>query len=85
MPDRPTPPPVQTRLADRALVLTLATFLLLTPPMIAVFDVAVPVFGVPLLHIYAFAVWAGAIVVGGIIAHRLMRGSGAGAPPDGAS
>jgi hypothetical protein len=81
MASRP-PLPVQSRLADKALMLAVATFLLLTPPVIAIFDIAVPVFGIPLLHFYAFAVWTGAIAVGGVIAHRLMRQAAEEPPAD---
>jgi hypothetical protein len=70
----------ESRLADRALVLAIATFVLLTPPMIAVFDLSVAVFGIPLLHLYAFGVWIAAIVIGGVISRRLMRRQAA-APP----
>jgi hypothetical protein len=83
MAPRPTPLPVQSRLADKALVLTLATFLLLTPPIIAIFDIAVPVFGIPLLHFYAFGVWISAIAVGSIIARRMMRAAAQEPPADG--
>ena len=63
------------RLAERALVLTLLTFILLTPPILLIFDVPVLVFGIPLLHIYSFAVWLVAIAFGGWLASRM------GAPP----
>jgi hypothetical protein len=73
MASAPGPIPPEDRTADRALVLALATFVLLTPPAIAIFDVPVSVLGVPLLHIYAFGVWIVAIAVGGALAVRLMR------------
>lgn len=59
------------RLADRALVLTVAAFFLLTPPILGIFDVPVLIFGVPLLHIYSFGVWLAAIVCGGWLATRM--------------
>jgi hypothetical protein len=65
--------PPETRLAERALVLAVVTFALLTPPIIAVFDLPIALLGVPLLHVYAFAVWLAAIATGGVIARRLMR------------
>lgn len=61
------------RLADRTFVLTVATFILLTPPIIGIFDVPVLVFGIPLLHVYCFAVWLVAILAGARLAARLGR------------
>jgi hypothetical protein len=70
---RTNPLTPDSRLADKALVLAIATLVLLTPPVIAIFDVSVLVFGIPLLHAYAFTVWLGAIAAGGVVARRLMR------------
>ena len=61
----------EARLAERALVLTVATLVLLTPPILTIFDVAVTVAGVPLLDAYCFAVWLLAIVLGGRLAARM--------------
>jgi hypothetical protein len=63
--------PTRGRLADRSFALTVLTFVLLTPPIVTIFNVPVLVFGVPLLHLYCFAVWLGAIVVGARLAARL--------------
>ena len=63
--------PTRGRLADRSFVLTILTFVLLTPPIVTIFNVPVLVLGVPLLHLYCFAVWLGAIVVGARLAARL--------------
>jgi len=60
------------RLADRALVLTVATFILLTPPIVTIFDVPVVIFGLPLLHVACFVVWLVAIALGGWLASRLV-------------
>lgn len=60
------------RLADRALVLTVATFILLTPPIVTIFDVPVMIFGLPLLHVACFAVWLAAIALGGLLTSRLV-------------
>jgi hypothetical protein len=74
MPAGPQHPPAPDgRTSDKALVLAVVTFALLTPPTIAIFDLPVSLFGIPLLHVYAFGVWIAAIIVGGIIARRLMR------------
>lgn len=68
------------RLADRALVLTVATLFLLTPPILGIFDVPVLVFGIPLLHVYSFGVWLVAIAFGGWLAMRMnARGGDEGA------
>jgi hypothetical protein len=63
------------RLRDRSLVLTIATFIVFTPPVLTVFDVPILLFGVPLLHVYCFAVWLAAIVAGALLAPKLMRAS----------
>jgi len=73
MSPRTNPVPAETKLAEKALVLAVATFALLTPPIIAVFDLPVTLLGIPLLHVYAFGIWLAAIVTGGLIARRLMR------------
>jgi hypothetical protein len=67
------PVPSAARLRDRSLALTIAAFILLTPPVLTIFDVAVLVFGIPLLHVYCFAVWLAAIAAGALLAPRLMR------------
>jgi hypothetical protein len=59
------------RLIDRALVLTVVAVLLLTPPIIGIFDRPVLVLGIPLLHVYCYAVWLIAIGCGFRLAARL--------------
>ncbi len=59
------------RLADRALVLTAATLILLTPPILNIFNAPVLLFGIPLLHVYCFAVWLAAVGFGGWLASRM--------------
>jgi hypothetical protein len=59
------------RLSDRSFVLTVVTLILLTPPIVELFDVPAFLFGVPLLHLYCFGVWLLAIVVGARLATRL--------------
>ncbi len=78
----PTPTP-EGRLPDKVLVLALATFLLLTPPVVAVFDIAVPILGMPLLHVFTFSVWVIAIVLGGLMARRLVLTDTPKPPADG--
>ena len=80
MSERLTPArPVEGRLTDGTFVVAVLAFILLTPPIIAIFDVPVFVFGIPLLHIYSFGVWLVAIVIGGLLSARIAR---RGRPPD---
>jgi hypothetical protein len=62
------------RLAERAAVLTVATLVFLTPPILTIFNVPVLIFGMPLLHIYSFVVWLAAIGFGGLLANRMSGG-----------
>ncbi|MCB1490117.1 MAG: hypothetical protein KDJ86_03975 [Bauldia sp.] len=70
----PASPP-EARLTDRAFVLPALTLILLTPPIVTIFDVPVFVFGIPLLHIYCFGLWLAAIIAGGLLS-RHMAGRG---------
>jgi hypothetical protein len=70
-------------LAERSLVLTIATFVLLTPPILGIFDVPVTLFGIPLLHIYCFAAWLAAIALGQRLALRMQADAGPAETPDG--
>lgn len=60
------------RLAERALALPAAAFLLLTPPILTIFEGSMRVFGIPPLYIYLFGVWLIAIAVGRHLARRLL-------------
>ena len=77
MNERPAEAKPEGRLAERALVLTVATLILLTPPILTIFDVPVTIAGIPLLHVYCFATWLAAIALGGWLARRMDRGSAA--------
>ena len=61
------------RLAERAAVLPVVAFLLLTPPILGLFNAPVLLFGIPLLHIYCFATWLAVIACGGWLASRLVE------------
>lgn len=75
MSERLTPAtPPEGRLTDRAFVLPILTLILLTPPIITIFDVPVFVFGIPLLHIYCFGLWLAAIAIGGLLSARMVGG-----------
>ncbi len=61
-----------SRLAERAFVLTAVTLILLTPPILNIFDAPVYFFGIPLLHIYCFAAWLVAIICGRLLTTRMV-------------
>ena len=80
--------PGRGRLVERSFVLTVLTLVLMTPPIIVIFNVPVLVFGIPLLHVYCFVVWLLAIIAGAWLAVALRRDeameenqAGEGAPP----
>lgn len=66
-----TPP--EGRMVDRSFVLALATLILLTPPIITIFDADVTVLGIPLLHVYCFSVWIVSIGLGAWVSLRMSR------------
>ncbi len=76
--------PVRTggRLADRAFVLPVIAFFLLTPPILTIFNAPMFVFGIPLLHVYCFAVWLLAIAGGGWLARRMVAEAGEAEPAE---
>lgn len=71
MVDRPGEAKPEGRLAERALALTVATLILLTPPILTIFDAPVTIVGIPLLHVYCFATWLVAIALGAWLATRM--------------
>lgn len=75
MSDKPLEPRSNGSLPERAFVLAVATLVLLTPPVLSIFDAPVTFLGIPLLHIYSFAVWLIAIILGAVIAGRLREDS----------
>jgi hypothetical protein len=52
-------------IGDRLIALFLLGVLLLTPPMLAIFNVERLVFGIPLLYLYLFGAW---ILLVGLVA-----------------
>jgi hypothetical protein len=71
-----------TRLAERALVLTVVTLILLTPPILNIFNAPILVFGIPLLHVYCFGVWLVAVALGGWISTRMVADKPEGGRPE---
>ncbi|MGE0418574.1 MAG: hypothetical protein AB7O80_17370 [Acetobacteraceae bacterium] len=67
------------RLRDQAIVLPIATLILLTPPLLRVFGQGGSIGGLPALLVYLFGVWAAAILIGWRLARRLEQ------VPDGAA
>ena len=70
---RTTLRPPEGRMVDRSFVLAVAALILLTPPIITIFDVEVTVFGIPLLHVYCFAVWIVSIALGAWVSSRMAK------------
>lgn len=67
-----SPPAVpESRLTERSFLLSLLALVLLTPPIITIFDLPIFFFGISLLQIYCFGVWLAAIVAGGILSARM--------------
>jgi hypothetical protein len=64
------------RTRDAALVLPLAGAALVLPPVVNLFVADLTVFGVPLLAVYLFGVWATLIVGAALLARRLRRDPG---------
>jgi len=58
---------------QRLVAVFLAGVLLFDFPLLSLFDRPLRVFGVPLLHLYVFVVWAGLIAVIAWIAERGAR------------
>ena len=56
-------------LSDRLLALFVLGMLLLNAPFLIVFDKADMVFGIPVLYVYLFAVWAGLIMCVAWVTH----------------
>lgn len=68
----PAEQPLRHRKArDRAMVVPLIGFVLLMPPVAAIFDLDGHILGVPVPLVYVFAVWAGLIAAGALLARRL--------------
>lgn len=56
---------------DAAVVLPVFGMFLLLPPAISLFAAPVVIWGVPLIVLYVFGIWAGLIVCAALLARRL--------------
>jgi len=59
------------RMLDAAVVVPLAALLLFMPPFISLFAVPASVFGIPLVVLYMFGVWAALVLLTWWLARRL--------------
>lgn len=66
---------------ERFAALFLLGFLLLNPPLLAIFNIELFVFGIPLLYAYLFGVWLALIA---LVAVAIERTGGDGTPPEAA-
>jgi hypothetical protein len=60
----------QGRMRERLMALFILGALLLTPPLLVVFNQATRVFGVPTLYVYLFVVWAALIALVALAVER---------------
>jgi hypothetical protein len=60
--------PRRRRTGERSLALFFLGLAALTPPILAVFDVADSWFGIPVLYLYVFVAWGALILLMGITA-----------------
>lgn len=61
---------------DLAMALPVAAVLLLLPPLIRIFAAPAMLGGIPLIVVYIFAVWAGAILLALLVARHAHPASG---------
>lgn len=59
--------------SDRALILPLVGFLLLTPPLAGIFQLEFRVLGIPFTWLYLFGVWGALIVGAALLARRIQK------------
>ena len=65
--------PSYDQLNERAFILPVLGFVILTPPLLLLFNNSSEVFGIPVLYLYAFFAWALLIFAGKLLAGKLQR------------
>ena len=61
------------KISDRALILPLVGFLLLTPPLAGIFQLDLRVLGIPFTWLYLFGVWGALIIGAALLARRIQK------------
>lgn len=61
------------QLNERAFILPVLGFIILTPPLLLVFNISSELFGIPVLYLYAFFAWAILIFAGKLLADKLQK------------
>ncbi|WP_420549096.1 hypothetical protein [Curvivirga sp.] len=61
------------QLNERALALPVIGFLLLTPPILLIFNDESEIWGIPTLYFYAFVIWVFLIILGKLLTNRLIK------------
>jgi hypothetical protein len=70
---RDTDQPLSDRkIGDRAFILPLVGFLLLTPPLAGIFQLDIRILGIPFTWLYLFGVW-GALITGAVLLARRIQ------------
>ncbi len=60
-----------SRVKERAFILPIIAFILLTPPILLVFNSKYFFYSVPIVYIYSFFVWIILIILGAILSSKL--------------
>jgi len=61
------------RLKERAVILPIIAFILLTPPILLLFNSSNLIFGIPILYIYAFSIWIILTIIGFFLTKALQK------------
>ena len=61
------------QLNERAFTLPVIGFLMLTPPVLLIFNDDTEIFGFPALYLYAFLIWVILIIAGRLMTKRLVK------------
>lgn len=60
------------RMSERAVALPVAAFVLLSPPILGLFDRVTVLDGMPVIYLYLFGAWLGLIALARALARRLL-------------